>query len=324
MSAVVAITGASAGVGRATAIAFARRGNRVALIARDPAGLEGTLAEIRAMGGDGISISADVADASAIDAAAREVENRLGPIDIWVNNAMATVFARFQDVTADEYERATHVTYLGMVNGTRAALRHMEPRNQGTIIQVGSALAYRSIPLQAAYCGAKFACRGFTDALRSELLHEGSYIRLTMVHLPAINTPQFEWALSRMPRHPQPVPPIFQPEVAAEAIVWASTARKREVWVGWPTVKAILANLLIPGLIDHYLARTNFNAQQTGAKTSSDRPSNLFAPVTGLHATYGAFGNVAKRTSLQMWVSRHRRTVLLAVVVLGALGFVAL
>ena len=224
MTHVVVVTGASAGVGRATALAFAQRGDVVALIARDQTGLDATVAEIAAAGGRAKAFSADVADAARVDEVAGLIEAELGQIDIWVNNAMATVFARFEDVTAEEFERATKVTYLGMVNGTRAALRRMKQRNSGTIVQVGSALSYRSIPLQSAYCGAKFACRGFTDSLRSELRHDGSYIQITMVQLPAVNTPQFEWALSRMPHHPQPVPPIFQPEVAAQAIVWAATS----------------------------------------------------------------------------------------------------
>lgn len=321
---IVVVTGASAGVGRATAVAFGKRGDIVALIARDPAGLDATVAEITAAGGRAHSFPADVADAARLDEVAGRIASELGPIDIWINNAMATVFARFDDVTAEEFERATKVTYLGMVNGTRSALRCMKPRNSGTIVQVGSALSYRSIPLQAAYCGAKFACRGFTDSLRSELRHDGSRIRLTMVQLPAVNTPQFEWALSRMPHHPQPVPPIFQPEVAAQAIVWAADARKREVWVGWPTVKAILANLVVPGLIDHYLARTNFDAQQTGAPTSPTRPSNLFEPATGRHAMHGSFDAIAKSASIQMWLSRHRRTVLLASAAIVVAGLLAI
>lgn len=322
MTHVVVVTGASAGVGRATALAFAQRGDVVALIARDQTGLDATVAEIAAAGGRAKAFSADVADAARVDEVAGLIEAELGQIDIWVNNAMATVFARFEDVTAEEFERATKVTYLGMVNGTRAALRRMKQRNSGTIVQVGSALSYRSIPLQSAYCGAKFACRGFTDSLRSELRHDGSYIQITMVQLPAVNTPQFEWALSRMPHHPQPVPPIFQPEVAAQAIVWAADARKREIWVGWPTVKAILANQIVPGLIDHYLARTNFEAQQTGAPAAADRPSNLFVPATGHHAMHGTFDAIAKSASIQMWLSRHRRTVLLvlaAIVIAGLL-----
>ncbi len=320
----VVITGASAGVGRATAHAFARRGCRLGLIARDRDALEDTLREVRALGGEGLALPVDVADADAVEHAAVRAERHLGPIDVWVNNAMATVFARFADVEPAEFERATMVTYLGMVNGTRAALARMRPRDRGVVVQVGSALSYRAIPLQAPYCGAKFACRGFTDSLRSELLHDGSHVRLTMVQLPALDTPQFEWALSRMPRHPQPVPPIFEPKVAAEAIVWATTANKREVWVGWPTVKAILANKLVPGLLDAYLARTNYEAQQTDQPVRPDRPSNLFRPARGWHATRGTFGRGARSRSRQLWLSMNRRPLAAAVAVFAGSALAAL
>src|SRR5204862_75028 len=246
-SQVVAITGASAGVGRATVREFAKRGARIALLARDAAGLDGARAEVESLGGRALIIPTDVADHDQMESAADEIECKLGPIDLWINNAMVSVFSPFLELEADEFRRVTEVTYLGAVYGTMAALRHMVPRNRGTIVQVGSALAYRSIPLQSAYCGAKHAIVGFTDSLRSELLHDHINVHLTMVHLPALNTPQFEWVKSRLPRKPQPVPPIFQPEVAARGIYWAAHHRRRELDVGFPTVKAIIANKIIPG-----------------------------------------------------------------------------
>lgn len=307
----VLVTGASAGIGRATAIAFGRRGCRVALVARRREALEAAAAEVAAAGGQGLPLVADVADADQVDAAAAEAERAFGPLDIWVNSAMATVFAPVGMVSAAEIRRATEVTYLGTVHGTLSALQRMAPRNHGCIVQVGSALAYRSIPLQAAYCGAKAAIRGFTDSLRCELLHDRSRVRLTMVQLPAHNTPQFDWALSRMPRRPQPVPPIFAPEVAAEAIVWAAEAGRREVWVGGPTVLAILASRLVPGLADRYLAATNYQAQQTEERTRPDRPSNLFVPAPQeLYRSHGRFRDRERQGSLQMWLSRRRGALL--------------
>ena len=243
---VVVVTGASAGVGRATVRAFAKRGCSVGLIARGSEGLDAAAAEVRGEGARAAAVSADVADAEALDRAADQIERELGPIDVWVNVAMTTVYAPFGEITPAEYKRATEVTYLGYVYGTMAALRRMRRRNLGTIVQVGSALSYRAIPLQAPYCGAKFAIRGFTDALRSELLHDGSGIHITMVQMPALNTPQFNWGRNKLPMRPQPVPPIYQPEVAADAIVFASSARLREVWVGGSTFKAILANKMAP------------------------------------------------------------------------------
>src|SRR3954468_6585578 len=274
-SQVAVVTGASAGVGRATAQAFAQRGAAVGLIARGRERLEDAKAEVEALGGRAAFVQADVADAAQVDAAADELERQLGPIDVWVNNAMATVFAPVADMTPDEFRRSTEVTYLGSVWGTMAALRLMRPRDRGVIVQVGSALAYRGIPLQAPYCGAKHALQGFLESLRAELLHDQSNVRLTMVQLPAVNTPQFTWARGKLPRTPQPVPPIFQPEVAADAIVWAAHHPQREVMVGGATVKAIIGNAIAPSFADHYLARNGFDSQQTN-QPATDRPDNLF------------------------------------------------
>lgn len=299
------ITGASAGVGRATAQAFARRGARVGLLARGREGLEAARKEVEALGGRALVLPADVADPEQLENAARALEDSFGSIDVWVNNAMVTVVSPVKDLTAEEARRVTDVTYLGAVYGTLAALRHMLPRNQGVIVQVGSALAYRAIPLQAAYCAAKHALRGFTDSLRSELLHDGSRIQLTMVHLPALNTPQFEWCKTRMPRHPQPVPPVFQPEVAALAIVWAADNHPRELSVGFPTVKAIWANKLMPDLLDRYLAWRGYSGQQTEEPVASDRPSNLRSPVPQIASTHGRFDRQARAGSWQLWVVTH-------------------
>jgi NAD(P)-dependent dehydrogenase (short-subunit alcohol dehydrogenase family) len=309
---IAVVTGGSAGVGRATARALARDGFDVAVIARGTDRLAATRAELESLGARCLAISADVADAGAVDAAADQVETELGPIDVWVNNAMATVFAPMSDVTPEEFRRATEVTYFGSVWGTQSALRRMRPRNRGVIVQVGSALAYRGIPLQAPYCGSKHALQGFLESLRCELLHEGSRVRLTMVQLPAVNTPQFTWARGKLPRTPQPVPPIFQPEVAADAIVWAAHHPQREVMVGGPTVKAILGNAIAPSFADHYLARNGFGAQQTD-EPNDGRPDNLFAPVEGTQAAHGPFDAQAKSQSLQLRLrkqlsfSRRRR-----------------
>ena len=260
---VVVVTGASAGVGRAVSRRFGEDGARVALLARGRDGLQAAARDVTAAGGRGLAIETDVADWAQMDAAAERVERELGPIDVWVNNAMASVFSPVREMQPEEYRRVTEVTYLGVVHGTLAALRRMLPRDRGTIVQVGSALAYRGIPLQSAYCAAKHAIDGFMDSLRCELIHDGSGVHVTMVHLPALNTPQFRWVKSRLPRKAQPVPPIYQPEVAAEAIHWAARHRRRELWVGAPTVQAILANRVAPGLLDHYLAATGYDAQQT-------------------------------------------------------------
>jgi NAD(P)-dependent dehydrogenase (short-subunit alcohol dehydrogenase family) len=303
---VVVITGASAGVGRATARAFARRGARIGILARGKDGLEGARADVEAEGGEALAIPTDVAHSDEVEAAAEAVEKEFGPIDIWVNNAMTTIFSPLKEITPDEFKRATEVTYLGTVYGTMAALKRMYTRNRVSIVQVGSALAYRSIPLQAPYCGAKHAIKGFTDSLRSELIHDQSHIHLTMVQMPALNTPQFNWCKTRLPRHPQPVPPIFQPEVAAEAIVWAAHHRRREVYVGGPTVQAIEGNKIAPGLLDLYLARTCYDGQQTDEPVSPDRPNNLFEPVVGDHGAHGIFDTRAHDHSAQLWQTTHR------------------
>ena len=306
------VTGASSGVGRAAAVAFGREGARVGLLARGRAGLEGARRDVEAAGGQGLVLEADVADAQAIDGAAGRVEDELGPIDVWVNNAMVTVFAPFDEIEPDEFRRVTEVTYLGFVYGTMAALKRMKPRDRGTIVQVGSALAYRGIPLQSAYCGAKHAIQGFNESLRCELLHDGSSVRLTMVQLPALNTPQFDHCRSRMPRKPQPVPPIFQPELAAEAILWAATHTRREVYVGGPTVEAIVGDKVASGLADHYLAKTNFEAQQTPDPADPDRPDNLFDPLEGDPGAHGRFDGRSNPRSIQWWLTSNRDTLLTA------------
>ena len=306
---VVVITGGSAGVGRAAARAFAHKGAHVALLARGEERLAATRSEVEGAGVRCLAVPVDVADAAAVESAAGRIEEELGPIDVWVNNAMTSVFSPVAELGPDEVRRVAEVNYLGSVNGILAALPRMRQRDRGTIIQVGSALAYRAIPLQAAYCASKFAIRGFVDSLRCELLHDNSGVRLTQVHLPALNTPQFGWVRSRLPFHPQPVPPIYQPEVAARAIVWAADHPRREYWVGYPTAMTILANALAPGLLDRYLARTNFEAQQTDIPVDGDRPDNLEAPVPGTQAAHGIFDAQAKDRSLQSRLSMHRRVV---------------
>jgi NAD(P)-dependent dehydrogenase (short-subunit alcohol dehydrogenase family) len=306
MPEVVVIAGASAGVGRALARRFGAEGARVALLARGRERLEAAAREVEEGGGAALVLPADVADPEAVEDAAERTEAELGPIDVWVNNAMATVYAPVAETTAEEFRRATEVTYLGSVWGTMAALARMRPRGRGTIVQVGSALAYRGIPLQAAYCGAKHALQGFLESLRTELLHEGSEIHVTMVQLPALNTPQFSWARTKMERTPQPVPPIFQPEVAAEAVVWAARHRRRELYVGWPTVQAILGNAVAPGLLDRYLARTGYSSQQTDEAVAPDREDNLFETVSADAGAHGAFDDRAKSRSLQLWATLHR------------------
>jgi NAD(P)-dependent dehydrogenase (short-subunit alcohol dehydrogenase family) len=321
---VVVITGASAGVGRATAQAFGRRGARVGLLARGRDGLEGAKAEAESAGAKALVLPVDVSDAQAVEAAAGEVEERFGPIDVWVNNAMVSVFSPVKEMTAEEFRRVTEVTYLGTVYGTLAALKRMLPRNRGSIVQVGSALAYRGIPLQSAYCGSKHAIQGFTESLRSELIHDRSDVQLTMVQMPALNTPQFGWVRSRLPRKPQPVPPIFQPEVAAEAIVWAAQHRRNELWVGWPAVKAIWGNKLIPRELDYYLARTGYDSQQTDEPVDQDRKDNLWEPLPGDHGAHGSFDNRANRRSYQWWANTHRGGLALAGTALAMLTGAAL
>jgi short-subunit dehydrogenase len=305
----VVITGASAGVGRAAAREFAAAGARIGLIARRTEGLDAAVEEVRSLGGSAVAIPADVADADAVEAAAALVEERFGPIDVWVNAAMATVFAPVADTTPEEFRRATEVTYLGTVHGTLAALKRMRERDHGTIVQVGSALSYRAIPLQAPYCAAKFAVRGFTDALRCELIHDRSNVHLTMVQMPALNTPQFSWARNKTGYKPKPVPPIYQPEVAARAIVFAAQARRREVWVGWPSAKAILAQRLVPGWLDHYLGRTGFKSQMTGEPADPKAPGNLFAPIPGDFGAHGRFDGQATEYCSQLPLTRHRAAI---------------
>jgi NAD(P)-dependent dehydrogenase (short-subunit alcohol dehydrogenase family) len=304
---VVVITGASSGVGRATARAFGRLGASVGLLARGDDALRATAKEVGSAGGRPLAVATEVADAAAVERAAGQVARELGPIDVWVNNAMTSVFAPFTEIAAEEFRRATEVTYLGVVYGTRAALDRMLPRDHGTIVQVGSALAYRGIPLQSPYCGAKHAIQGFTESVRCELLHERSRVRITMVQLPALNTPQFEVSLSRMPSRAQPVPPIYQPEVAARAIVWAATHRRRELRVGASTVATLLANAVAPGLLDRYLSRTSYRSQQTGEPAGLDRPANLWEPVPGDRGAHGGFDHRAHGHSPQLWLTTHRR-----------------
>ena len=316
---VVVITGASAGVGRATAHRFARNGAWVALLARDNPALEHAANEVRELGGVALPIAVDVANAEQVEAAAERVEQEFGAIDIWINSAMATVFAPVSEIPAEEFRRATEVTYLGTVHGTLAALKRMRRRNRGTIVQVGSALAYRAIPLQAPYCAAKFAIRGFTDALRVELMHERSKLHVTMVQLSAFNTPQFEWARNRLDGRPQPVPPIFQPELAARGVYWAAHHRRREVCVGFPAVKAIAINKWFPSLVDRVLARQGYSGQVDKQPVPEERPDNLFdvAPVD--LGTHGRFDARAKSNSFQWWLTSNRNALLMGAGTVAAL-----
>lgn len=301
----VVITGASAGLGRATAQEFGRHGARVGLLARGQDGLEAAKREIEELGGTALAIPTDVADAAAVEAAAAKVEAEFGPINIWVNNAMTSVFSPVKEMQAEEFKRVTEVTYLGVVYGTLAALKRMLPRNRGTVVQVGSALAYRSIPLQSAYCAAKHAISGFTDSLRSELIHDHSDVHVTMVQMPALNTPQFGWVKSRLKRKAQPVPPIFQPEVGARAIYYAAHHHRRELYVGIPTVEAIVGNKLMPGFLDRYLARNGYDSQQTSKPEDPQRPNNLWHPLPGDHGAHGTFGDRARPRSPQLWADLH-------------------
>lgn len=317
----VVVTGASAGVGRAVVREFTKQKAHIGLIARGKDRLNAARREVEEGGGKALVLPTDVADHAAVEAAAERVENELGPIDIWVNDAMTTIFAPFIEITPEEFKRATEGTYLGCVYGTLSALKRMKERNHGTIVQVGSALAYRSIPLQSPYCGAKHAIVGFTDSIRSELIHDRSRVHLTVVHLPAMNTPQFGWCRTRLPRHPQPVPPIFQPEVAARAIVWAAEHRRREVYVGWPTVKAIYGQELVPGYVDRYLAENAYEEQETSQPVAADRPDNLFEAAAGDYAAHGIFDKRASTFSLQSWMDMHRGSV---AVIAGGLTALAL
>jgi NAD(P)-dependent dehydrogenase (short-subunit alcohol dehydrogenase family) len=320
---VVVVTGASAGIGRATASAFAKRGWRVGLLARGKDGLEGARRDVENAGGEALVIETDVADPAQVEAAAEKVERELGPIDVWVNNAMATIFCDFLRVDPEDFVRSTNVTYVGAVWGTRAALRRMKRRDRGVIVQVGSALAYRSIPLQAPYCGAKAALRGFTDSVRSELIHDNSRVHLTMVHLAAFNTPQFDWGRTCMDGAPRPLGKIFQPELAAEAIYWASQHRRRELWVGFPAILAILGTRMIPGFLDRKLAYDAYEGQQEPEPVRPDRQDNLYAPVPGDHGAHGRFDERALSHSAQVWLATRRWTWVVAVfVVLVVLGAV--
>ncbi|MEP9364913.1 SDR family oxidoreductase [Nocardioides sp. CN2-186] len=309
---VVVITGASGGIGRASARVFAARGDRVALLARGTTGLEAAASEVRALGGTALPISVDTADHDALEVAADRVENELGPIDVWVNDAFTSVFARFIDIKPDEFRRVTEVSYLGFVNGTRTALRRMLPRDQGVIVQVGSALAHRGIPLQSAYCGAKHAMWGFHESLLTELRHDRSSVRVTSVAMPGVNTPQFTWVLSKLPKQAQPVPPFYAPEVAARGVLYAAEhPERRAYWVGIATAGTIIANRVAGGLLDRYLARTGVSSQQTAQDKPADKPNNLWHPVDGPDGQdfgpTGPFPDRALNHSPQQWASQHRR-----------------
>ncbi len=321
---VIVITGASAGVGRATARAFAARGARIGLIARNAEALEAARKEVESRGGQAVVAIADVADADAVERAAQAIETALGPIDVWVNNAMTSVLGPIKEITPDEFRRVTEVTYLGVVYGTQAALRRMLPRDKGVIIQVGSTLAYRGIPLQAPYCAAKHAVQGFHDALRSELLHDKSSVQVCMVNLPAVNTPQFRWIRSHMPRKAKPFGTIFEPEVAAQAIVWASEHPRRELNVGWGTTQAIITNAFAPGALDHYLGRIGFDAQQGDEPEEPGRPDNLHGPVPGDAGAHGVFSDQAKSTSPQLVANTHRGAIGAAVAVVAVAALAGL
>jgi short-subunit dehydrogenase len=310
MTKISVVTGASGGIGRATARRLAARGDAVALLARGEDGLAGAAEDVRRAGGIPLPIEVDVADYAAVEEAAEKVEKELGEIDLWVNNAFSSVFAKFTEIGMDEFRRTTEVSYLGYVHGTKAALTRMLPRDRGVIVQVGSALAYRGIPLQSAYCGAKHAIQGFNESLRVELLHDKSNVHVTMVQMPAVNTPQFGWVLSRLPRKAQPVAPIYQPEIAARAVLYASEhPKRREYWVGGSTAGTLLANAVAPGILDRYLARTGFSGQQTDEPRDRDQPTNLFEPADGPGqpdaGAHGSFDDQAKTRSPQLWASQH-------------------
>lgn len=311
-SRVVVVTGASGGIGRATARLFGAQGAKVALLARGDTGLQAAAEDVEAAGGTALVIPADVADYQQVRQAAKHAEHELGPIDVWINVAFTSVFAQFVDIEPEEFKRVTEVTYLGFVYGTKAALEHMLPRDRGAIVHTGSALAKRGIPLQSAYCGAKHAVQGFHESLRTELMHQGSNVRVTIVHMPAVNTPQFDWVKSRLPRHAQPVPPIYQPEIAAKALLYAADhPQRREYWVGGSTVGTILGNRLAPGLLDRYLAKTGYGSQQTERPRDPRQPANLWEPADGKGGRdFGAHGSFDARShtrSYQRWLSEHRK-----------------
>lgn len=315
---VIVVTGASAGVGRAVVRRFARERAVIGLMARGQEGLDAAQREVEHAGGKALALPTDVSDPIQVEQAAAEVEAAFGPIDVWINNAMVSVFSPFQEMTPEEFRRVTEVTYLGYVYGTMAALRRMLPRDRGVIVQVGSALAYRGIPLQSAYCGAKHAIQGFTESVRTELLHDRSQVWITLVHLPAVNTPQFNWVKTRLPRKPQPVPPIYQPEVAAEAVYFAAHQRRREVWVSASTIKTILGNRIVPGYVDRVLAKQGFESQQYDGLVDPGRQNNLWEPVLVDYGAHGDFDSRAKNHSLQLWVDMHRGMV--ALLLAGLIG----
>jgi NAD(P)-dependent dehydrogenase (short-subunit alcohol dehydrogenase family) len=317
---IVVVTGGTAGIGRATVREFAVAGADVAVLARGQERLDATCREIEAAGGRALGISVDVADADAVEAAAERVERELGPIDVWVNNAFAGIFSTFMDMSLEEYRRITDVTYFGQVHGTRAALKRMLPRDRGTIVLVGSALAYRGIPLQTAYCGAKHAVQGFLDALRPELLHRGSKVRLSMVQLPAVNTPQFDWARVHIRSRPRPAGKIYQPEVAARAIRFAARAGRKEVWVGRTTLQAILADRIASPLLDRYLAWMGISGQSTDEPVAPDRPDNLFEPAPGDPGAHGRFDDQSTSHSVQMALNRHRNLIAAGTAAAAAAG----
>ena len=329
MTQTVVITGASAGIGRATAQLYGRRGASVGLVARGQTGLDGAVRDVELAGGKALAVPTDVADYDQVKEASRRIEDAFGPIDVWINVAFTSVFAPFWEITAEEFKRVTEVSYLGFVYGTSVALDLMKPRDRGTIVQVGSALGDRSIPLQSAYCGAKHAINGFTSSLRTELMHEKSNVHITVVQMPAVNTPQFSWVLSRLPNHPQPVPPIYQPEVAARGVAFAADhPGRKQYWVGASTAATILANKFAAPLLDRYLARTGFGSQQTNEAVEPDRPHNLWEPVDGQgghdHGSHGEFDDKAHHSSPELWVSHHARAMTaVGCAVVGGAGVLA-
>lgn len=317
-SEVVVVTGAASGLGRAIAEEFGRHGAKVALLARSEENLQRAKEEIESLGGTGLVLPVDVSVAEQVEEAAEQAERELGPIDIWVNVAMVGVFSPVKEMTSEEFKRVMDVNFIGYVNGTLSALKRMLPRDRGTIVQVGSALAYRGIPLQAAYCASKHAIQGFMDSLHTELIHDGSKVHATMVQMPALNTPQFEWVKTRLPRHPQPVPPIYQPEVGARAVYWAAHHCRRELYVGMPTTIAIVGNKIAPSFADWYLGKTGYNSQQTNEEVSPDRKDNLYEPLPGNWGAHGRFDAKSHGTSRQLWLTTHRASLALAGVALAA------